>query len=42
MEVLQAGGSIGAVAASLQHSHSNTGPELHLRPAPQLLTRPDP
>ena len=32
----QAGGRIGAVAASLHHSHSNMGSEPHLRPTPQL------
>ena len=32
----QARGLIGAVAAGLHHSHSNTRSELHLRPTPQL------
>ena len=37
-------GLIGAVAASLQysHSHSNTGSELNLQPTPQLMAMPDP
>ena len=38
----QAGGGIRAVAASLSHSHSNEGSELHLRPKPQLTATPDP
>ena len=38
----QARGQIGAVAASLNHSHSNVGSELHLRPTPQLMAMPDP
>ena len=38
----QAGGQIGATAASLCHSHSNAGSELHLRPTPQLTAMPDP
>ena len=38
----QARGLIGAVAASLHHSHSNTGSELHLQPTPQLTAVPDP
>ena len=29
-------GQIRATAASLHHSHSNSGSELHLRPTPQL------
>ena len=33
---------IGAVAASLCHSHSNTGSEPHLQPTPQLTTMLDP
>ena len=33
----QARGRIGAVAASLQHSHDNNGSEPHLRPTPQLV-----
>ena len=36
----QARGRIGATAAG--HSHSLTGPELHLRPPPQLTETPDP
>ena len=38
----QARGQIRAVAASLHHSHSNMGSELHLRPIPQLTATPDP
>ena len=38
----QARGQIGAVAASLRHSHSNARSELHLQPTPQLMTTPDP
>ena len=38
----QARGLIGAVAAGLHQSHSNTVSELHLQPAPQLMARPDP
>ena len=38
----QARGPIGAVAAGLHHSHSNTGSELHLRPIPQLMATQDP
>ena len=38
----QARGLIGAVAASLHHSHSNVGSELSLQPAPQLMAMPDP
>ena len=33
---------IGAVAASLCHSHSNVGSELRLQPTPQLTATPDP
>ena len=33
----QARGWIGATAASLYHSHSNTGSEPYLRPTPQLM-----
>ena len=40
--VSQARGQIGAVAAGLQHSHSNGGSELCLRPTPQLMAMPDP
>ena len=38
----QARGRIGTTAASLCHSHSNVGSELHLRPTPQLKATPDP
>ena len=38
----QARGQIGATAASLHHSHSNTGSKPHLRPTPQLTAMPDP
>ena len=38
----QARGPIGAVAAGLHHSHSNTGSEPCLRPTPQLVAMPDP
>ena len=38
----QARGQIGAVAAGLYHSHSNTRSKLHQRPAPQLTATPDP
>ena len=38
----QARGLIGAVAADLHQSHSNTGSELHLQPAPQLMAMLDP
>ena len=38
----QARGQIGAVAAGLNYSHSNTESELHLRPTPQLTAMPDP
>ena len=37
----QARGRIGAAAASLRQSHSNSGPEPHLRPTPQLTATPD-
>ena len=37
----QARGHIGATAASLHHSRSNTGSELPLQPIPQLMARPD-
>ena len=33
---------IGAVAASLHHSHSNTRSEPHLQSTPQLMAMPDP
>ena len=35
-------GRIRAVTASLHHSRSNAGSELHLRPTPQLTATPDP
>ena len=38
----QAGGEIGATAASLHLSHSNAGSELHLQSIPQLTATPDP
>ena len=38
----QASGRIGAVAASLHHSHSHARSELRLRPTPQLTATPDP
>ena len=38
----QARGLIGAVAAGLHHSHSNSGSEPLLRPTPQLMAMPDP
>ena len=38
----QTRGLIGAVAASLCHSHSNTGSELRLQPTPQLTAMPNP
>ena len=38
----QARGLIGAVAASLHQSHSNSGSKLHLRPTPQLMAMLDP
>ena len=38
----QARGQIGAVAAGLHHSHSNTRPKPHLRPTPQLTATLDP
>ena len=37
----QARGLIGAVAAGLCHSHSNTGSEPCLRPTPQLIAMLD-
>ena len=37
----QARGLIGAVAAGLHHSHSNSGSEPHLKLTPQLEARPD-
>ena len=38
----QARGLIGAVAADLCQSRSNSGSELHLGPTPQLTATPDP
>ena len=38
----QARDPIGAVAASLHHSHSNLGSEPHLLPTPQLKATLDP
>ena len=38
----QARGPVGAVAASLHHSHSNAGSEAHLGLTPQLMAMPDP
>ena len=38
----QARGLIGAVAAGLYHSHSNSGSEPRLHPTPQLMAMPDP
>ena len=38
----QARGLIGAVAAGLHQSHSNSGSELCLRLTPQLTGMPDP
>ena len=38
----QARGLIGATAAGLHHSHSNTESKLRLRPTPQLTATPDP
>ena len=38
----QARGLIGAIAAGLCHSHSNTRSEPHLRTTPQLKATPDP
>ena len=35
-------GRTGATAASLWHSHGNTGSELHLQPISQLMAMPDP
>ena len=37
----QARGRMGAVAASLRQSHSNSGSEPHLRPTLQLTAMPD-
>ena len=38
----RARGWMGAAAARLYHSHSNTGSEPHLQPTTQLLATPDP
>ena len=38
----QTRGLIGAVAASLHHSHSNARSEPCLQPTPQLMATPDP
>ena len=38
----QARGRIGATAAGLRQSHSNSGSEPCLQPTPQLTARPDP
>ena len=38
----QARGQIGAVDASLYHSHSNIRSEPHQQPTPQLMATPDP
>ena len=38
----QARDGMGAIAASLYHSHSNTGSKPHLWPTPQLTAMPDP
>ena len=38
----QARDRIAAAAASLYHSHNNTGSEPRLRPTPQLTAMPDP
>ena len=37
----RARGGIGAVAAGLRHSHSNSGSKPHLRPTPQLSATRD-
>ena len=42
MAYIQAKGQKGAVAAGLQHSHSNARSELHLQPTPQLMAMLDP
>ena len=41
-ERFQARGRIGAAAASLHHSHRNTGSKPCLRPTPQLTATQDP
>ena len=38
----QARGLIGAIAASLSHSYSNSGSKPHLQATPQLTATPDP
>ena len=38
----QATGRIGAIAASLHHSHSNLASKLRLQPIPQLMPDPQP
>jgi len=38
----QARGPIGAIAAGLHHSHSNTGSKPRLQPTPPLTATPDP
>ena len=38
----QARTGVGAAAAGLHHSHSNTGSDLCLQPTPQLIATPDP
>ena len=38
----EARGQIRAAAASLHHSHTNTGSELCLQPTPQLMAMLDP
>ena len=38
----QAMGPIGPIAASLHHSHSNSGSDPHLQPTPQFMATPDP
>ena len=38
----QARGPVGAAAAGLYHSHSNTRSEPHLPPTPQLMATSDP
>jgi len=38
----QARGPVGATAAGLRHSHSNTGSKPRLRPTPQLMAMLDP
>ena len=38
----QARGHIAAAAAGQYHSHNSVGPELQLRPKPQLMVTADP